>query len=107
MLDIGSGSGYLTAVLAELVFAKSEEAGGKVVGLEHISELRDLGRGNMGKSARGRELMGEGKVEFVLGDGRKGWVGAGEEKGWDAIHVGAAAGELHQELVDQLRSPGR
>jgi protein-L-isoaspartate(D-aspartate) O-methyltransferase len=40
--------------------------------------------------------------------------GQGERKGedkdegkWDAIHVGASAKEIHKELVDQLRSPGR
>jgi len=103
VLDIGSGSGYLTAVLAELVGDK-----GKVVGLEHIGALRDMGESNMGKSERGKELLREGKVRFVVGDGRKGWRGEGEEKeGWDAIHVGAAAVELHKELIEQLRSPGR
>lgn len=111
VLDIGSGSGYLTAVLAEIVFPQGSSAGegGKVVGLEHIKALRDLGEANMKKSERGRELLSSGKVSFVVGDGRKGWAGEkGEEKeGWDAIHVGAAALELHQELVDQLRSPGR
>jgi protein-L-isoaspartate(D-aspartate) O-methyltransferase len=36
--------------------------------------------------------------------------GVGEEdddSGWDAIHVGAAAAEIHQPLIDQLRRPGR
>lgn len=77
---------------------------GKVVGLEHIRELRDLGERNVGKSERGREMLGSGRVSFVVGDGRRGWK---EEGGWDAIHVGAAAVELHGELVEQLRSPGR
>jgi protein-L-isoaspartate(D-aspartate) O-methyltransferase len=113
VLDIGSGSGYLTAVLAELVYPQEGEGKGqagkaKVVGLEHIKALRDLGEGNMRKSERGKQLLGEGKVSFVVGDGRKGWTeGEDGEKGWDAIHVGAAAVELHQELVNQLRSPGR
>ena len=40
VLDVGSGSGYLTHVLAELV-----GDGGVVVGLEHIAALRDLGEG--------------------------------------------------------------
>jgi protein-L-isoaspartate(D-aspartate) O-methyltransferase len=113
VLDIGSGSGYLTAVLAELVYPPQEDVKGeageaRVVGLEHIKALRDLGERNMMKSERGRSLLEEGKVSFVVGDGRKGWSeGEDKEKGWDAIHVGAAAAELHQELVDQLRSPGR
>lgn len=113
VLDIGSGSGYLTAVLAELVYTQgnenSGEAGkGRVVGLEHIKALRDMGESNMKKSERGKQLLGEGKVSFVVGDGRKGWKeGEDGEKGWDAIHVGAAAVELHKELVEQLRSPGR
>jgi protein-L-isoaspartate(D-aspartate) O-methyltransferase len=111
VLDIGSGSGYLTAVLAEVINANGGNGvvgGGKVIGLEHIPALRDLGEGNMGRSERGREMLGTGKVKFVVGDGRKGWLGdGGESEGWDAIHVGAAAVEMHGELVEQLRSPGR
>ena len=105
VLDIGSGSGYLTHVLAELV---GEE--GKVVGVEHIKELRDLGERNMGKSEEGRRLLRMQNVRFVVGDGRKGWIDEGEkegEEGWDAIHVGAAAARIHDELVKQLRQPGR
>jgi len=112
VLDVGSGSGYLTAVFGELVFGEGESAGeGKVVGLEHIEALRDLGEGNLAKGERGKKWLAEGKVRFVVGDGRRGWVdgegGDGEDKGWDAIHVGAAAREVHEELVRQLRKPGR
>lgn len=112
VLDIGSGSGYLTTVLAELVSPQKDTGGSvgvaRVVGLEHIKALRDMGERNMSKSERGGEMLRDGRVSFVVGDGRKGWTrGDGGEQGWDAIHVGAAAVELHQELVDQLRSPGR
>jgi protein-L-isoaspartate(D-aspartate) O-methyltransferase len=120
VLDVGSGSGYLTHVFAELVFPSHKEhpqsstgpdhpsqaeLKGRVVGLEHIQALRDLGDGNMRKSEEGKRFLNEGKVEFVKGDGRKGWVEDGG--GWDAIHVGAAAVKLHEELVEQLKSPGR
>lgn len=105
VLDIGSGSGYLTAVLAELVCPPGSNRG-KVVGLEHIKALRDLGESNMVKSDRGRELIGDGRVSFVVGDGRLGWKDVGGEE-WDAIHVGAAAVELHKPLVEQLKRPGR
>ena len=103
VLDIGSGSGYLTAVLAELVCSRE---GGKVVGLEHIKALRDLGESNMLKSESGKQLVHNGSVRFVEGDGRKGWRDKGGEE-WDAIHVGAAAVELHEALIEQLKSPGR
>lgn len=102
VLDIGSGSGYLTHVLAELV-----KPGGTVVGVEHIQALADLGKVNTEKSAEGRELLASGGIRFVRGDGRKGWSGEGGEGGFDAIHVGAAAVGVHRELVDQLRRPGR
>ncbi|KAG4028772.1 hypothetical protein MFRU_019g00610 [Monilinia fructicola] len=120
VLDVGSGSGYLTAVMAELVFPPSASAppgpdpgavdgprGGKVVGLEHIRELRDLGERNVRKSEKGRRWVDEGKVEFVEGDGRQGWRDPRGQGGWDAIHVGAAAMEIHETLVEQLRCPGR
>lgn len=99
VLDIGSGSGYLTCVLAQLV-----QPGGRVVGVEHIEALREMGERNTGKSEEGKRLLGEGGLRFVKGDGRLGWR---EGAPWDAIHVGAAAAGFQQELVDQLRAPGR
>ncbi|UPK90437.1 hypothetical protein LCI18_001372 [Fusarium solani-melongenae] len=107
VLDIGSGSGYLTHVMAELVGDK-----GLVVGLEHIKELKELGEHNMAKSPEGRKFLESGKVKFRLGDGRKGWVEEPREgeqdegKGWDVIHVGASAAEIHPELLEQLKAPG-
>ncbi|KAK1056641.1 hypothetical protein LTR74_014754 [Friedmanniomyces endolithicus] len=99
VLDIGSGSGYLTHVLAELV-----RPGGRVVGVEHIEALVEMGVRNSGKSAEGRGLLEGGGIRFVRGDGRLGWEGEGP---YDAIHVGAAAKGFHQALIDQLRAPGR
>ncbi|KAF1988261.1 protein-L-isoaspartate O-methyltransferas-like protein [Aulographum hederae CBS 113979] len=99
VLDIGSGSGYLTHVLAELV-----KPGGTVVGIDHIQELVDMSNNNMAKSAEGRELLKSGAVKFITGDGRLGWPGEGP---YDVIHVGAAAGEHYEAFVDQLKAPGR
>ncbi|KAM3418105.1 Protein-L-isoaspartate O-methyltransferase [Cercospora zeina] len=100
VLDVGSGSGYLSHVLAELV-----KPDGKVVGVEHIPELVELSISNTKKSVEGRELMDKGILRYVRGDGR---LGFGEEAPFDAIHVGAAAKEGDEVgLVEQLKSPGR
>ena len=99
VLDIGSGSGYLTHVLANLV-----EPDGKVVGVDHIQGLVDLATNNMAKSPEGKELLASKRVQFVKADGRKGWAEGGP---YDAIHVGAAAKEAHNILVEQLKAPGR
>ncbi|KAJ4288341.1 hypothetical protein N0V88_007379 [Collariella sp. IMI 366227] len=80
ILDIGSGSGYLTHVMAELAGPE-----GEVVGVEHI--------------------RGKGWKEGTEGD--EGVEGLEEEKKWDAIHVGAAAVKMHEELLEQLKAPGR
>jgi len=105
VLDIGSGSGYLTHVFAELV---GNHPDARVIGVEHILPLRDLGEANMRKSARGRELLDSGLVRFRVGDGRKGWLEPGEEdKKWNVIHVGAAAERMHEELLAQLKEGGR
>ena len=101
VLDIGSGSGYLVHVLANLVPDHPES---KVVGVEHIQPLVDLSKTNMRKSEEGRRLLDSQRVEFVQGDGRKGYPPGAP---YDAIHVGAAAVEIHKDLIDQLNSPGR
>lgn len=99
VLDVGSGSGYLTHVLANLVGTE-----GRVVGVDHIQELVDLAKKNTGKSPEGREMIEKGQVVFVKADGRRGWSDGAP---YDAIHVGAAAVEAHAPLVEQLKTPGR
>ncbi|KAF2399906.1 protein-L-isoaspartate O-methyltransferase [Trichodelitschia bisporula] len=99
VLDIGSGSGYLTNIFAALV-----RPGGTVIGVDHIQPLVDLGLKNTKKSPEGAKALEEGLIKFVCADGRKGWK---EGAPYDVIHVGAACGVLHQELVEQLKAPGR
>lgn len=102
VLDVGSGSGYLCAVLHHLV-SENKTAGGKVVGIEHIPELVDWSIENLHKDGLG-EALDDGRIVMVAGDGRQGYPSAGP---FDAIHVGAAAPAMPQALVDQLASPGR
>lgn len=105
VLDIGSGSGYLTHVLANLVTGSpGTKDQGQVIGIDHIPELVELARANMNKSNQGRALQESGQVKFITADGRLGWK---EGAPYDAIHVGAAAEKLHPVLIEQLRAPGR
>jgi protein-L-isoaspartate(D-aspartate) O-methyltransferase len=69
VLDVGSGSGYLTAVFHHLV--SSQDKAGKVVGIEHIPELVQFSKENLQKDGLGKTLE-DGQIEMVVGDGRQG-----------------------------------
>lgn len=97
-LDVGSGSGYLTVCMALMVGSS-----GKAVGIDHIPELVELSRNNIRQDGK-EDLLRSGQIELVVGDGRKGHPAGGP---YHAIHVGAAAPTLPQELVDQLSPGGR
>jgi protein-L-isoaspartate(D-aspartate) O-methyltransferase len=99
VLDVGSGSGYLSAVLAHLV-----TPGGSVVGIEHVQPLVDLSERNMRKDGKHAAMLADDSVKLVCADGRKGWA---EGAPYDAIHVGAAAVKWHDELLAQLKNGGR
>ena len=96
-LDVGSGSGYLTACMAYMVGTE-----GKVYGIDHMKSLVDDSIVNMRKG--NAELLDSGNVKLIVGDGRQGYV---EGAPFDAIHVGAAAPSLPQALIDQLKPGGR
>ncbi|KAI0090410.1 Pcmt1-prov protein [Irpex rosettiformis] len=102
VLDVGSGSGYLSAILYHLIGGPSGTQG-KVVGIEHVPELVDWSIKNLKKDGLG-DAVEEGKIIMVAGDGRKGYP---QEAPYDVIHVGAAAPTLPEPLLQQLASPGR
>jgi len=95
ILDIGSGSGWTTALLAEIV---GEE--GKVFGVEIISELKCFGEENTKKY----NFVKSGRAVFVCGDGSKGLP---QESPFDKIHVAAAAAKIPPALLNQLKIGGR
>ncbi|CAF0789995.1 unnamed protein product [Adineta steineri] len=97
VLDVGSGSGYLTACMARLV-----RPGGKAIGVEHIQELVDKSIVNLKKN--NKDLFDDGSLEIHKGDGRQGYAA---EAPYDAIHVGAAAPDTPHELIRQLKVGGR
>jgi protein-L-isoaspartate(D-aspartate) O-methyltransferase len=88
-LDIGTGSGYQAAVLAEL--------GAHVCTVERIPELAELARERL--AAAGYEA-----VDVHVGDGS---VGLPEHAPFDAIVVAAAAPVMPNSLYEQLVSRGR
>ena len=71
VLDVGSGSGYLTAIFHHLVSPGNGQLAGKVVGIDHIAELVNWSVGNLEKDGLGPALE-SGQIEMVAGDGRKG-----------------------------------
>ncbi len=89
VLEIGTGSGYQAAILAEL--------GADVYSIEIIPELADQARQVLRKH-------GYDGVHVLTGDGYKGWPDHGP---FDAIIVTCAPEEVPQALVDQLNEGGR
>jgi protein-L-isoaspartate(D-aspartate) O-methyltransferase len=89
VLEIGTGSGYQAAVLAELV--------GSVYTVEIVPELARRATGTL-------KDLGYPNVRTRLGDGHRGWP---EEAPFDGILVTAAAEEIPGPLLDQLRTGGR
>jgi protein-L-isoaspartate(D-aspartate) O-methyltransferase len=95
ILDVGSGSGYLTTCYAEL------DAEYLVVGVDHIPELVEQALANT--SRHHKDLLDSGRVRYVVGDGREGYP---ELAPYDVIHVGAAAAGRPARLLSQLKAGG-
>jgi protein-L-isoaspartate(D-aspartate) O-methyltransferase len=90
VLDVGTGSGYHAAVLAQLA--------AHVYSVELHSELADAAREALADA-------GVANVSVFWGDGTQGWP---DEAPFDAINVAAACdGELPRELLEQLADAGR
>lgn len=89
VLEIGTGSGYMAALLA----ARAEH----VVTVENRPELADLARQNLAKA-------GVSNVSVEVGDGAAGWL---QGAPYDAIVVSGSVPVLPQAMLKQLRLGGR
>jgi protein-L-isoaspartate(D-aspartate) O-methyltransferase len=89
VLEIGTGSGYQAAVLAEIV---------KEVYTIEIFESLGI------RAQRDLKALGYDNIQVKVGDGYKGWP---EEAPFEAIIVTAAPEEIPQPLIDQLAEGGR
>lgn len=94
ILEVGSGSGWVVALLSYIVGKK-----GKVIGIERIKGLLELGRRNVDKFGFIKKGIAEiyevGKV-----------LGYPEKAPYDRIIVSASAEEIPQILMDQLKIGG-
>lgn len=89
VLEVGTGLGYQTAILAELA--------GQVSSIEIVEEFASLAQDLL-------RQLGYTKVEIRVGDGSRGWL---ERAPFDKILVTAAADMAPAALLDQLKSGGR
>lgn len=95
ILDIGSGSGWTSALLGNIVGSE-----GKVVALEVLPELHAMTKVNLEKFG----LIGAHIAECVLGDGNLGYEALAP---YDRILVSAAAEEIPPALKEQLAVGGK
>ncbi|HZW25128.1 MAG TPA: protein-L-isoaspartate(D-aspartate) O-methyltransferase [Gallionella sp.] len=89
VLEVGTGSGYQTAILSELA--------GQVYSIEIVAPLAE-------RAAKLLKELGYANVEVKTGDGHAGWP---EHAPFDAIIVTAAPEEVPQALIAQLKPGGR
>jgi protein-L-isoaspartate(D-aspartate) O-methyltransferase len=92
ILDVGSGSGWTTALLSHLTGPK-----GKIYAVELVPELVEFGRQNA-------QRAGVKNAEFYQADNT---LGLPEQAPYDRILVSAAASELPKELIKQLKIGGK
>lgn len=97
VMDVGSGSGWQTALLAYIV---SQQTGGLVIAIERISELKNFGEKNITKY----DYIKSGVVKCFAKDGA---LGQTEFAPYDKIIIAAAAPRVPQKLLSQLKTDGR
>ncbi len=99
ILDVGSGSGWITALLCYIVGRE-----GRVTALERIEKLAMWGKNNVAKYKGYVENLDEGIAEFHVLDGKKGFP---DNAPYDRIIVSASANVIPEELKNQLKVGGK
>jgi protein-L-isoaspartate(D-aspartate) O-methyltransferase len=99
VLEIGAGSGWHASTIAEIIAPTGtpKEEWGHVYTVEIVTELAEFARKNIRNAGYGD------RVTVVCGDGSKGYP---EEAPYDRVLVTAAAPDVPQRLIDQLRTGG-
>ena len=107
ILDVGSGSGWTSALLGFIACPPKPEGRrrvrhtGRVVAIEIVPELKELGEKNVSKYG----FIKKGVVEFICADGSKGFK---KESPYDKILISAASSSgIPEELKKQLKVGGK
>ncbi|MCP8307255.1 MAG: protein-L-isoaspartate(D-aspartate) O-methyltransferase [archaeon] len=101
VLEIGAGSGYSAALMAEIVKpTESDVNQGHVISIERVHELIDFARDNL------RRTGYFDRVSIVFGDGTLGYPERSEEMLYDRIVVTAASPYIPRYLRTQLKEDG-
>ncbi|MEK7195277.1 MAG: protein-L-isoaspartate O-methyltransferase, partial [Patescibacteria group bacterium] len=101
ILDIGSGSGWQTALLAHIVSDGGKPtAEGRVFAIERIPQLKKMAESNVHKYG----FPEKGIVEIILGNGSKGCL---EYSPYDGIIAAAAGKDIPVAWKDQLKIGGK
>jgi len=107
ILDIGSGSGWTSALLSYLVSNGGTELKGKVIAIERIPGLKEFGEKNTAKY----NFVKKGIVEFFCADGSKGFSDILSQSdlkdGFDKILCSATVKKIPQQWLKQLKTGGR
>lgn len=99
ILDVGAGSGWITALLCYIVGKD-----GRVTALERIEELAMWGKNNVAKYKNYIENFDKGIAQFHVLDGKKGFP---ENAPYDRIIVSASAKIIPEDLKKQLKIGGK
>ncbi len=92
VLEVGAGSGYVAALLSELVGEK-----GRVFGIELVHELHQ-------RAVRTLVELGYENIQLRCSNGTLGWK---EEAPFDRVLISAACSSVPEPLVEQLREGGK
>lgn len=104
VLDVGSGSGYITACLTHMILYENKYAVFYVFGIDHIPSLVEIGKMNVANDEKTMTYYQNGRITFTAGDG---FSGIPDQGPFDIIHVGASCEGVPQDLFDQLAVGGR
>ncbi len=106
ILDVGSGSGWTSALLAFIACPPKPEGRrrvrqrGRVISIEVVPELKEFGEKNADKYGFVEKRI----INFILGNGSKGYP---KEAPYDKILAGASGDKLPEEWKKQLKIGGR